>query len=187
MYHHHIDTRNEEETISKVYHKQKECPVKGDWVNLIEEDFKFIGERMNDDTIKNMSKNEYKVWVKKKVEEAAFKSYIEEKNVLSKLKDIKYEKLQTQQYLTSQVFTEEERTLLFALRSRCYEAKGNFKSMFKSNPNCRFGCNTNENQEHIFTQCEALKTESELNVNYNGIFDNVNQKKVLIVKQLKCF
>ena len=74
VYHHHIDTRNEEETISEVNRKQKKCSANGDWVNQFQEDFKFMCERMNDDTIKNISKNVQKVWVKKKVEEAAFKS-----------------------------------------------------------------------------------------------------------------
>ena len=34
LYHHHILTRPKEETISKIYFKQKEEPTKGDWFQL---------------------------------------------------------------------------------------------------------------------------------------------------------
>jgi hypothetical protein len=42
MYHHHILSRGEEETIQKIYRKQSEDPLKGDWFELLKQDFKFI-------------------------------------------------------------------------------------------------------------------------------------------------
>ena len=42
MYHHFILTRDEKETIHKIYKKQKEEFVKGDWFQLLKEDFQFI-------------------------------------------------------------------------------------------------------------------------------------------------
>ena len=42
------------------------------------------------------------------------------------------------------------------------------------------GCNTNESQEHTFNQCEAPESKSELNGNYNGKVDNMNQQRVTI-------
>ena len=42
MYHHHIITREDTETIKKIYNKQKEDPIKGDWVELVKKDF-FLG------------------------------------------------------------------------------------------------------------------------------------------------
>ena len=112
------------------YYKQKEEPVKGDWVELVRQDFKFINEEMNDDEIKKIPKNVYKERIKKKVKQAAFESYVKEKNLLSKIKDIEYTKLETQHYLTSPMFNKEERMLLFSLRSKCHGAKDNFKNMF---------------------------------------------------------
>ena len=43
MYHHHIITREDTETINKIYNKQKEDPIKGNWVELVKKDF-FGGE-----------------------------------------------------------------------------------------------------------------------------------------------
>ena len=42
IYHHHILTREDTETIKKIYQKQKEKPCKGDWYQLLKEDLVFI-------------------------------------------------------------------------------------------------------------------------------------------------
>ena len=42
MYHFHIITRDDSDTIKKVYMKQKEANVKGDWICLLAKDFEFI-------------------------------------------------------------------------------------------------------------------------------------------------
>ena len=42
-------TREDNELIKKVYMKQKESPLKGDWINSLRKDYEFIGE-----TIENM-------------------------------------------------------------------------------------------------------------------------------------
>merc|ERR1712141_805696 len=76
---------------------------------------------------------------------------------ISKIKGIEYSKLEAQKYLTDKRFSCEERKLLFALRAKCYNAKENFKGMNKHDMKCTLGCNTIENQEHIFTQCSKLK------------------------------
>ena len=99
LYHHHIVTLSEDETLKKIYNKQKEDSVKGDWVRLVKKDYLFIEEEMNDENIKTMTKNQFKSWVKKRVEKAAFSSYIKEKNMLSKIKGIEYSKLEAQKYL----------------------------------------------------------------------------------------
>ena len=41
LYHHHILTREDGETIRKIYFKQKKDSVKGNWYKIIESDFKF--------------------------------------------------------------------------------------------------------------------------------------------------
>ena len=54
----------------------------------------------------------------------------------------------------------EKKEQMFALRSKCYEAKNNFKTLFKSDQSCRLGCNEAESQEHIFTKCKSLQTNT---------------------------
>ena len=127
-----------------------------------------------------MTKNQFKSWVKKRVEKAAFSSYIKEKNMLSKIKGIEYSKLEAQKYLTDKRFSCEERKLLFALRAKCYNAKENFKGMNKHDMKCTLGCNTIENQEHIFTRCSKLENENIDMKEYSAIYENVDQQKEII-------
>ena len=47
MYHHHILTQDDGETIKKVYKKQKSAHIKGDWYRMLVKDFEFIKEEQN--------------------------------------------------------------------------------------------------------------------------------------------
>ena len=60
MYHHHLLTTEDNETIKKIYEKQKSEPTKGDWYELLKNDFRFIGKNINEDNIKAQSKLEFK-------------------------------------------------------------------------------------------------------------------------------
>ena len=51
LYHHHIITQNENETIRKIYEKQKTTLTKGDWFQLLKEDFQFIEQELDDEKI----------------------------------------------------------------------------------------------------------------------------------------
>ena len=75
MYHHHILTLDESETVKKMYIKQKETNSKGDWYDLLLKDFQFIGEDLNEQDIKDMPKYVYKKKVKSLVEKVALKYF----------------------------------------------------------------------------------------------------------------
>ena len=68
----------------------------GDFIRLIEDDFNMINETFNKTMIKSMTKNQFKRWVKSKIEKAAFDSLMQEKESKSKVCDLKYKKLQLQ-------------------------------------------------------------------------------------------
>ena len=57
MFHYHILTLNDNETVKKIYLKQKESNIKGDWYRTLQEDYEFIEEENNDEEIVKMSKN----------------------------------------------------------------------------------------------------------------------------------
>ena len=90
MYHHHLLTTDHEESINKIYDKQKEDPTKGDWYELLQNDFKFIGEEINEEQIKSMSKSEYKKHIKELVQIASYKYLMKEKEKHTKLDDVNY-------------------------------------------------------------------------------------------------
>ena len=158
LYHHHIITQNENETIRKIYEKQKTTPTKGDWFELLKEDFKFIEQEMDDEKIKSITKEQYKKQVKQWVRKAAFKFFIKEKEGHKKVQNIVYEDFAIQPYLKSKLFNAEERNLLFALRSNCHPAKNNFRKMNQNNLLCSWGCQKIENQAHVFKECPILSS-----------------------------
>ena len=102
------------------------------------------------------------------------------KQTHSKIKYIKYKKLETQPYITSEIFSNEEVQLLFSLRTRMTNVKSNFSSKFQQNPLCTFGCTAEENQNHLL-DCEAilnrLEDKSELaEIEYSDLFQDIEQQ-----------
>ena len=72
---------------------------------------------MNEDLIKSMSKCAYKMKVNQLVQKATFKWFSLQQEGHKKIKNICYEELKTQPYLTSKLFNNEERNILYSLRS----------------------------------------------------------------------
>ena len=162
-YHYDILKRNDEETTKKIYIKQKEENCKGDWFRLLQNDFKFIGEELNEEHIKSFSKEAYKKNIKHKVKEAAFKEYLKEKEAhKKKLGNITYDTLKLQPYMTNKIFNRKEINLLHRLRSKCYKAKMNFRKMNKNNLKCSLKCDIDETQEHIFEDCKPIREKLKL-------------------------
>ena len=162
-YHYDILKRNDEETTKKIYIKQKEENCKGDWFRLLQNDFKFIGEELNEEHIKSFSKEAYKKNIKHKVKEAAFKEYLKEKEAhKKKLGNITYDTLKLQPYMTNKIFNRKEINLLHRLRSKCYKAKMNFRKINKNNLKCSLKCDIDETQEHIFEDCKPIREKLKL-------------------------
>ena len=67
------------------------------------------------------------------------------------------------------------------LRSRCYNAKSNYKKLYKNDLLCSYGCQAVEEQLHLLTQCKYLNSQNTTtDLDYNHIFlDTDKQKKVI--------
>ena len=137
LYHQTILQRDECELTKKVYLAQKDDPTPGDFADLISKDFALIGEAHDDNSIKGASKSEYKVTIKSSIKQAALSYLTAKQQQHSKVRHIQYDKLQTQEYMTSPIFTNEDVELLHALRSRSTDCKANFKQKYiHSNIKC---------------------------------------------------
>ena len=179
--------RNDSELTKRVYMCQKRSATNGDFYNLVKADFEEIGEVLDEAEIVASSVNTYKKKIKIKTKEAAFK-YLKSKQVThSKVKDVPYKKFETQKYLTSPLFTDEEVALLFAVRSKCLrECKANFSSMYSAEDLLCMLCTEKEtdDQPHILS-CKALSKNlnsdevTRSKISYLDIFeDHIKQKEV---------
>ena len=116
---------------------------------LVKTDLELIGEEFDEERIRNMSKNKFKRYVKKNMDNAAFEYLEEQKNKHSKVKDIKYIKLEIQSYIVTENLTNVEIYTIFALRSRMTKVKKNFSNQFNNNLLCKLGCSDMDSQVHL--------------------------------------
>ena len=184
-YLHTILTRSDEELTKRVYIAQRESPTKGDFFNLVTEDFKKICKILDEEKIVSKSKEAHKRNIKTTIMIAAFQDLKERQSKHSKVKDIHYDKLETQQYMKSQLFTNEEVNLLFAIRSRMIDSKSNFKSKYiKDDLTCRICHKAEENQFHLL-HCKVLNDVLKSNdiiseqVKYEDIYSEHKKQKLV--------
>ena len=184
-YLHTILVRSDSEITKRVFIAQKEAPTKGDFINLVKEDYEKIGETLDTERIANTTKETHKRNIKSKIRIAAFQYLKEKQSNHSKVKDIVYKNLETQQYLKSPLFTNEEASLLFSLRSRAIDCKSNFKSKYsKEDLLCRICQQEEESQIHLL-HCKPLNDVLKSNdiitddVNYNDLYSEHRKQKVI--------
>ena len=176
LYHHHILTRDKEETISKFYYKQKQDSIKGDWFQLLQDDFDFIQVKMNEEKIIQTPKSEYKKIIKALVNKAAFGFFLKAKEGHSKLDKIQYTQLRIQPYLSTTLISNKQKELLYILRSNCHSSKMNFKKLNRNNLKCVL-CSKPEDQVHTFTQCQPIINHFKSSfLQYSNIFGSLEQQ-----------
>ena len=72
MFLHEILSREDNETIKKIYMKHKEDKSKGDWITLLEEDLKFIGINIKEEEICSIPKSEHKEKIRSLIKNSSF-------------------------------------------------------------------------------------------------------------------
>ena len=185
IYLQNILKRPDNELVKRIFKAQEEDPVQGDFAQLVSQDFLTIGEKLNLTEIVSTPNFLYKKRIKSKIRVAALKNLKEIQKSHSKVKEIKYDKLEVQPYLVSPLFTNEEVDLLYSLRSRTMNCKANFRGMYKDDlscPTCQTGAL--DQQQHIL-ECNELSKKmltdmlANNKVKYDDIFGScLKQKEV---------
>ena len=157
IYHHNILRRENNELVKRIYQEQVRNPTKGDYSELIKDDFKIINEVQDDVVIQNTNTNAYKTHIKKCIRAAAFQYLTRKQATHSKIKTIEYKQLEVQKYMTSPIFRNEEVNQLFALRSRTTNCKENFKQKYRNDDLlCGLCYKEKEDQPHLL-RCDVLR------------------------------
>ena len=157
MYLHHILSRGKEELIRKIYEAQKRKPVKNDWINIVRRDCEELKITYNETQISSLKKSNFKNIVREKIRTNAFKFLLGIKISQSKLSDIEYPKFEMQNYLRSSEITNDEKSLLFRIRTRTVDdIKTNFRTKYGDDLRCRM-CDSPDLEE---SQCHLLVCET---------------------------
>ena len=183
MYFQTIVKRDESEITRKIYDCQKNNPVKGDWIELLQKDFADLGMEMDDEFVRNETKLQFKSRVKKHIEMHMFSELKRQQEGHSKISHICYKQLKTQEYLKSHMFNNHEAFLLFSLRSRNSKL---FKANFSYNLNqvCPMnGCEELDQQEHLLECDKNYPLESRTqDISYSDIFSYDITKQLAATK-----
>ena len=103
---------------------------------------------------------------------------VELKESHSKVRSIEYNKFETQRYLTSPIFSNED----VALRSRALNCKANFKNKYKETGSlCPLCSREEDTQQHMMLRVKSLKSEkiAKGKTQYDHIYkDEKKQKEV---------
>ena len=133
--------------------------------------------------IQNTTKLKFKEIVKSAVQKASFRKLQEEKNKLSKGKDMKYEEPKTQQYLMpGNCLNIQDMRRILQIRIRDSPVKSNYQTAFTDTSCPALGCKEKETQKHLFeSSCwirkEDLTSVHSNAVRYSDIFESSVQKQ----------
>ena len=177
--------RPENEITKKIFRAQSKSPCPGDWVKLVQEDMSKYKIQLSEEDIVGMDESKYKSYIKYKVRSKSFLELSEMKRGHKKVRDITHMGLfGPQEYLTSELFSNKTRKLLYNLRCKSVVGiRGSFRTQYKENVFCPFLCIQEDTQEHILC-CPALMAhlsnfEQDLltQVKYSDLFGTLRQKK----------
>ena len=135
------------------------------------------------------TKNYFKKFIKNKIHTAAFKYLLNLSQTHSKVKNIEYEKHETQKYMLNSTFSNQEVNLLHAFRSRTVRGiRTNFRIQYSRDLSCPLVCwppNTppiEDSQQHLMVCSKLQGVFSDCQkVQYGDIFGNVTQQKSVIL------
>ena len=186
---HHLLTEEEDSLSKKIFLKQVEKPVRGDFVKLVNKDLLDCNINLTYDEIKSTPKKKFKEMIKHSIEKASFENLLKEKSKLRKGKEILYEHQKHQGYLKpGNNINIHDMRRIFQLRIRDVTVRGNFPKAYQSTV-CLFpGCSSEETQFHLFysncwVETNDLANLQESSACYEDIFNNnvVKQLQVMSV------
>ena len=129
MYLHHIVNRENTELIKRIYNTQKTNTTKGDFVELVDKDLKLLGEGVTEESMKTISKQQLKKWIKESINDVILNEMKEKQKQHTKTRNIEYTKFELQEYMKDKNMSNSMVTTLFALRSSMVRGvRGNFVS-----------------------------------------------------------
>ena len=151
--------------------------VKGDITIQMKADLSDFQIREDLSFLTSMSRRKFKEYVNRKASEYTL-SYLKSlQSKHTKLKDLSYDCLSLQTYITQPGLTLLQRRNVFLARTRMLNFGENYRNG-RSNVYCSLGCADKlDSQIHCFTECIFIKNEISINFKYEYIFrKNVPQK-----------
>ena len=136
--------------LSKFFRAQFAFPVKGDWTEQVKTDLKDFGIRENLDQIKARSSDSFKCLVKKHAKSYALSTILVKKEMHTKLDNLKYQKLEMQEFLRNQEISVNQAKILLKYRTGMADYK----------------CGKHQDSQEEIFDCEVVKNISKISLKY---------------------
>ena len=163
-----------------------ENPRKKDFVKTCAEYLETLGIQLNFEEIRIMSKFKFKKIVDQQTNEAAFKYLTEKKNEpgkQTKIKQLKYEKLEIQEYLCEGNINSVLAKLILKARGRTLDIKVHKK--WKYDDDMCVGCQLRQEGEQELMDCPGYKSdkiEIQEDMLYSMVFGNNSSEMFKLAK-----
>ena len=163
---------------------QKNEPTKGDWYSDVIKHLAEFEINMSEESIKKMPETTFKNFVRKQAVKATVDYLKQKQSKCEKGSDIKYQRLELQDYLSpSSNLNLEDQQLIFSLRCKMNFLNVNYSRNINMKPEfCVQSCQQIIDNEHL-TWCEKLNSEDDMK--YSHLLNGNLMEKVQTLKQIK--
>ena len=164
---HHIVNLNEDDPVHRLYQNMKRLPGERNWLNDVLRSATTYDIDVDENMLKSISKETFKMRVKSKVQQFAFAKLKADCASKSKTCDVEYISFQTQPYLTT-LYPSQAKTIL-KCRAKCLKIKSHRPFQF-SNKVCRW-CNLEEESLAHILNCGWEEKVDLINLDKLGFID----------------
>ena len=170
IYLHHILTLCEDDPVRLTYHQQLKLIYEPNWANNVKHLRLVYNLESTDLEIANMSKDQWKQIVTKRINSFVFEKLVNKASSSSKVVENFYPEFKIQDYLLKLDATSCRK--IARLRSRTFSCKLNHKTYYEGREmNCRAGCAVEESQQHLLN-CQIIQNDAvELDVSFVNSLD----------------
>ena len=151
---HHILNLEDMDPVRVTYTQQLKYPYEPNWGNAVIKLKEIYGIDEGDDYIQDVSKENWKNLVKKKVYSHAFEQMREKASQQKSAQKLVYSKLKIQEYMTK--LPSENARKVFHIRSGTIDLRGHRKYKYGDNTSCRLCGAEIESVNHVVNECPGV-------------------------------
>ena len=182
-YLHSVLRRNPDSMLYRFFVTQHNFPCKGDWTEIVKKDLEDFNITNSFDCIKSKSKDVFKKLVRQKSRDFALKKLTNMQQKHSKMKNLYYKEIKTQNYFSRDDIDNEQKKMLFQYRTRMAEYGENFRGGRKQ-VTCPL-CNNHLDKQELSYTCSIITNKLEIQGEFTDIYsDHINKQTVETLQQI---
>ena len=182
MFLYYLLRQNENSLLYQCFKAQTQEKLPGDWICQVEKDFELLKIDMTYDQIRLCTKFTFQKYIKEKNHKIAFQSLMKEKSNQSKCSNVKFGRLDIQEYLKTSSLTTHQKKILFQMRTGTFPVFTNIKFLVKDTlcPCCLLFEDTMEHQ----LRCAVINSNTKLicknRMSISDVFSSQVEKQINI-------